>query len=182
MQVLHINAYTHIRIFTYSHAGWTHVKVLTCVTFLDTGGPYFAWNWNMVLYACLAVTTIFTFIGWLSKHTSLVESSQGMSVRNVFLLTSHITFAVLFTAQVFPYTYCGFHFYFTTYGLNDWTISWSISIMIFGVSLRLILYVIQGSIRGVICPFIFITAHHMGCSLCLSSPALSLAAFLHSRL
>ena len=135
MQLLRVTAYTHVRILAGSLA-----EVLYAM--FDSGGPYFAWNWNMVLYACLAVTTIFTFIGWLSKHTSLVESSQGMSVLNVFLLTSHITFAVLFTAQVFPYMYCGFHFYFTTYGLNDWTIPWSISIMIFGVSSRLILYVI----------------------------------------
>ena len=129
----------------------------------DSGGPYFAWNWNMFLYTCLVVTTIYTFIGWLSKHTNLVEKSskpQDMSDLNVFLLASHITFAILFTAQVFPYTYCAFHFYFTTYGLNDWTIPWSNSIMIFGVSSRLVLYVIEGSIRGVIRPFIFITAHH----------------------
>ena len=117
----------------------------------------------MILYTCLAVATIYTCIGWLSKHTSLIESSSKadrMSDLNVFLLATHITFAILFTIQVFPYTYCAFHFYFTTYGLNDWTIPWSSSIMIFGVSSRLILYAIEGSIRGVIRPFIFITAHH----------------------
>ena len=114
-------------------------------------------------YRWTILATIYTCIGWLSKHTNLVDSSSKAdrtSDLNVFLLATHITFAILFTIQVFPYTYCAFRFYFTTYGLNDWTIPWSNSIMIFGVSSRLILYVIEGSIRGVIRPFIFITAHH----------------------
>lgn len=108
---------------------WAHLKSFVgqdeAAEHFYAGGPYFAWNWNMFLYTCLVVTTIYTFIGWLSKHTNLVERSskpQGMSDLNVFLLATHITFAILFTAQVFPYTYCAFHFYFTTYGLNDWTI------------------------------------------------------------
>lgn len=117
----------------------------------------------MFLYTCLAVATIYTVIGWLSKHTNLIQSSskiKRMSDLTVFFLATHITFAILFTAHVFPYTYCVFHFYFTTYGLNDWAIPWSNSILIFGVSSRLVLYVIEGSIRGVIRPFIFVTAHH----------------------
>ncbi len=117
----------------------------------------------MILYTCLAVFAIQAFVGWLYQHTYLVENASKadrMSDLSVFLLTSHATFALLFTLQVFPYTYCAFHFWFTTYGLNDWTIPWSNSIMVFGVSSRLFLYVIEGSVRGVIRPFIFITLHH----------------------
>lgn len=50
---------------------------------IDPGGLYFVWNWNMFLYTCLVVTTIYTFIGWLSKDTNLVEKSskpQDMSM------------------------------------------------------------------------------------------------------
>ena len=117
----------------------------------------------MILYTCLAVMVIYTSIGWLCNNTNVLKTiSKGgrMSDLNAFLLATHITFAILFTAQVFPYTYCAFHFYFTIYGLNDWTIPWSNSIMVFGVSSRLVLYIIEGSLRGVIRPYFFITAHH----------------------
>ena len=136
----------------------------------------------MFLYTCLAVTTVYTVLGWLSKHTSLIQSSskiERMSGLTVFLLARHITFAILFTAHVFPYTYSVFHFYFTTYGRNDWTIPWSNSILIFGVSLCLVLYVIEGSIRGVIRPFS--SLHTMGCSLYLRSLDLLPETCLHSR-
>ena len=117
----------------------------------------------MILYTCLAVMVIYTVIGWLCQNTSMLKSiskNGGMSDLSAFFLATHITFAVLFTLQVFPYTYCAFHFYFTTYGLNDWTIPWSNSIMVFGVSSRLVLYIVEGSVRGVIRPYFFITAHH----------------------
>lgn len=128
-----------------------------------TGGPYFAWDWNMFLYVCVVIMVGYTFIGWLSNKTDWVDRSakaERLSDLSVFFLSTHIMFAVLFTAQVFPYTYCAFHFYFTTYGLGDWTIPWSNSIMVFSMATRLVLYIIEVTVRGVIRPFIFITSHH----------------------
>lgn len=107
--------------------------------------------------------TGYTVIGWLSRATNWIDRSakaDRLSDLSVFLLTSHIMFALLFTIQVFHYTYCAFHFYFTTYGLGDWTVPWSNSIMVFGVTSRLVLYIIEVSMRSVIRPFIFITLHH----------------------
>ena len=130
---------------------------------MHAGGPYFAWNWNMFLYVCLAVMTGYTVIGWLSRVTNLIDRStkaDRLSDLSVFLVASHIMFALLFTVQVFPYTYCAFHFYFTTYGLGDWTIPWSNSIMVLSVTSRLVLYIIEVSVRGVIWPLAFITLHH----------------------
>ena len=117
----------------------------------------------MLLYVCLAVMVGYTFIGWLSNKASLVDrtaKAHHLSDLSVFFLSTHVIFAVLFAAQVFPYTYCAFHFYFTTYGVGDWTIAWSSSIMIFSICTRLVLYIIEVTVRGVIRPFIFITSHH----------------------
>lgn len=107
--------------------------------------------------------TGYTVIGWLSRVTNLIDRStkaDRLSDLSVFLVASHIMFALLFTVQVFPYTYCAFHFYFTTYGLGDWTIPWSNSIMVLSVTSRLVLYIIEVSVHGVIWPLAFITLHH----------------------
>lgn len=146
---------------------WSHLKTFIgqdeAAEHFYAGGPYFAWNWNMILYVCLAVMMGYTVIGWFSNKTNWVDrtaKAERLSDLSVFFLSTHIIFAVLFTAQVFPYTYCAFHFYFTTYGIGDWTIAWSSSIMIFSICTRLVLYIIEVTVRGVIRPFIFITSHH----------------------
>lgn len=114
-------------------------------------------------HVCVTVMVGYTMIGWLSNKTDVVDrtaKAEHLSDLSVFFLSTHIMFAVLFTAQVLPYTYCAFHFYFTTYGLGDWNIPWSNSIMVFSIATRLVLYIIEVTVRGIIRPFIFITSHH----------------------
>ena len=130
-----------------------------------TGGPYFAWDFNMVLYVGLLVQVLFSALCPFIK-SSLPMRGHGqdkatkMSEQNVFLVATHMIFAALFTIQVFPYTYCAFHFFFTQYGLHDFMVPWSNSVINFGVISRLILYAIEAASRAAIRPNVFIALHH----------------------
>ena len=130
-----------------------------------TGGPYFAWDFNMVLYMGLLVQVLFSVLCPLI-HSCLPVRGHGqdkatrMSEQNVFLLATHVVFAALFTVQVFPYTYCAFHFFFTQYGIHDFMVPWSNSVINFGVISRLILYAIESASRAAIRPNVFIAVHH----------------------
>lgn len=117
----------------------------------------------MVLYMGLLVQVMFSALGPLITSGRLVKGQSKatkMSEQNAFLLATHIVFAVLFTVQVFPYTYCAFHLFFTQNGLHDFMVPWSNSVINFGVVSCMILYTGEGASRAVIRPNVFISVHH----------------------
>ena len=129
----------------------------------DAGGPYFAWTWNMVLYVGLAIQIMYSILGPLIKSSRLArgkDKATRMSEQDVFLLCTHIVFAVLFTVQVFPYTYVAFNFFFTPMGLRNFTTPWSNTFIELAVNSRVLLYTLEGAARGVMRPNIFISLHH----------------------
>lgn len=127
------------------------------------GGPYFAWDWNMVLYVGLTIQVVYSVFGQLINSSPLArgqDRATKMSQQDMFLLSTHMVFAVLFTVQVFPYTYVALNFFFTPLGLHDFMIPWTNSIMEFSLNSRVLLYTLEGAVRAVIKPNVFISLHH----------------------